>query len=650
MSQDTLVTKANAVVFAFAKGGSSWDPIAGANDVSHVCIYKNSSDNYRLVVSLEKNNKVLVTENMNKDHKYTTDPAQPKFHKYKIEMPNITKYYGFNFVEDHEGKSFEREVRLALLKAKPVDGGKPNGTKALPDPKSKTTNSHSPEVSKVGLAKSTDHINNHAIETKSTTPPSKPRTTSVYIPSGSLHFNAPSNNAGPVSPKAQGPSSLKGTSTSPQSSPRGAVSSPNTPPSTVKTTFNQATKTPPSTVHTPALSKIASTAHITSPSSINSAASTTSPVTSPKGDTRDRREKIIDEILSTEKDYIDSLRLLNELYFIPLKYASRLKSEVVIPKEDLNKIFYGFYTIFELNKTFEQELQALKHNNTLYLKLGQVFRLFAPSMKLYIDYVNKYEGAIQTIDKYKAQNSYFVNFLRETNEDPESQRRGIGDFLIMPIQRIPRYVLLLNELLKKTDGSHQDYLNIKSALDEVEKIANYINERKKEHDSLEMVQKIQDRFSPKDAPLLKESRRFIYEISLYTVDPEFQPPKNGIKKKKGKEPTPDQLGLLKVEFFLFNDIGVWGVQDKQYLVQRNRVKLLDLMPTETTPYYTVPFYEITDNYKGFTLMSSQGPVETFYATEIDKIDQFLKLLSDAITKENDSKLEELKRKQTKKVL
>ena len=33
-------------------------------------------------------------------------------------------------------------------------------------------------------------------------------------------------------------------------------------------------------------------------------------------------------------------------------------------------------------------------------------------MKLYIDYVNKYEGAIQTIDKYKAQNAYFVNFLR----------------------------------------------------------------------------------------------------------------------------------------------------------------------------------------------------------------------------------------------
>lgn len=79
---------------------------------------------------------MLITENMNKDHKYTTDPAQPKFHKYKIETPAVTvsvclaflilhsaltitqKYYGFNFVEDHECKSFEREVRLALLKGR----------------------------------------------------------------------------------------------------------------------------------------------------------------------------------------------------------------------------------------------------------------------------------------------------------------------------------------------------------------------------------------------------------------------------------------------------------------------------------------------------------------------------------------------------
>jgi hypothetical protein len=67
----------------------------------------------------------------------------------------------------------------------------------------------------------------------------------------------------------------------------------------------------------------------------------------------------------------------------------------------------------------------------------------APSMKLYIDYVNRYETALQTIQKLRESSDVFSHFLDENQQDPDSQRRNIQDFLIMPIQRIPRYVLLL---------------------------------------------------------------------------------------------------------------------------------------------------------------------------------------------------------------
>jgi hypothetical protein len=36
-------------------------------------------------------------------------------------------------------------------------------------------------------------------------------------------------------------------------------------------------------------------------------------------------------------------------------------------------------------------------------------------------------------------------------------------FLVKPIQRLPKYVLLLKDLLKHTDPSHPDYVNIESA-------------------------------------------------------------------------------------------------------------------------------------------------------------------------------------------
>jgi hypothetical protein len=47
----------------------------------------------------------------------------------------------------------------------------------------------------------------------------------------------------------------------------------------------------------------------------------------------------------------------------------------------------------------------------------------------------------------------------------------------MPVQRIPRYRLLLQELFDHTPHTHPDYQSLKSALDEVSKRADEINER-----------------------------------------------------------------------------------------------------------------------------------------------------------------------------
>ena len=54
-------------------------------------------------------------------------------------------------------------------------------------------------------------------------------------------------------------------------------------------------------------------------------------------------------------------------------------------------------------------------------------------------------------------------------------------YLIMPIQRIPRYVLLLSDLLKFTDPTHPDHKNLTEAVAKVEGVARFINEKVKFH-------------------------------------------------------------------------------------------------------------------------------------------------------------------------
>jgi hypothetical protein len=123
--------------------------------------------------------------------------------------------------------------------------------------------------------------------------------------------------------------------------------------------------------------------------------------------------------------------------------------------------------------------------------------LQAPSMKLYIDYVNKYDSTLQIVKKYRTENVIFDGFLKAGQEDNDAKGRGFHDFTVMPIQRIPRYVLLLQQIIKYTDASHPDFANIEAALKEVEKIASYINQKKKEYDLTEKVAMVQSCFVPK---------------------------------------------------------------------------------------------------------------------------------------------------------
>lgn len=48
------------------------------------------------------------------------------------------------------------------------------------------------------------------------------------------------------------------------------------------------------------------------------------------------------------------------------------------------------------------------------------------------------------------------------------------NFLILPVQRLPRYVLLLRDLLKFTPEEHTDFENLSKAVDKMSSVADYV--------------------------------------------------------------------------------------------------------------------------------------------------------------------------------
>ena len=67
----------------------------------------------------------------------------------------------------------------------------------------------------------------------------------------------------------------------------------------------------------------------------------------------------------------------------------------------------------------------------------------------------------------------FKSFCESRLNDPSNVRKlELMSYLIMPVQRIPRYRLLLQEILKNTPDDMSDKEEFESALSKIEEVAN----------------------------------------------------------------------------------------------------------------------------------------------------------------------------------
>ncbi len=64
-------------------------------------------------------------------------------------------------------------------------------------------------------------------------------------------------------------------------------------------------------------------------------------------------------------------------------------------------------------------------------------------------------------------------------------RFTLDDLLIKPVQRIPRYVLFIKDLLKHTFVSHSDHAPLQQALGELTALAERVNTSERERGRLE---------------------------------------------------------------------------------------------------------------------------------------------------------------------
>jgi hypothetical protein len=108
--------------------------------------------------------------------------------------------------------------------------------------------------------------------------------------------------------------------------------------------------------------------------------------------------------------------------------------------------------------------------------VGDLFIEFAPMLKLYAQFASNNEASSRLVAQLREDNEEFAEFADAASNDARCKGQSIESFLIMPIQRIPRYSLLLAELRKHTPEAHADFALLPKAEEVVAMVGKNINE------------------------------------------------------------------------------------------------------------------------------------------------------------------------------
>ena len=122
------------------------------------------------------------------------------------------------------------------------------------------------------------------------------------------------------------------------------------------------------------------------------------------------------------------------------------------------------------------------------------------------------KSCLENYPKFSQFHENCVNNIAELN------KKGLDQLLIAPIQRIPRYVLLVREALKYvSDASSAEEL--RSISYEIEKVVEFLNMTKHKSEQTEMLFTIQRKVNYFPPDFLRAERNFLTKIACYMVDP-----------------------------------------------------------------------------------------------------------------------------------
>ncbi|XP_033092632.1 FYVE, RhoGEF and PH domain-containing protein 3 isoform X4 [Trachypithecus francoisi] len=179
---------------------------------------------------------------------------------------------------------------------------------------------------------------------------------------------------------------------------------------------------------------------------------------------------IAQELLHTEETYVRRLHLLDQVFCTGLTDAG-------IPPEVTTGIFSNISSIHRFHGQFllpELKTRITEEWDTN-PRLGDILQKLAPFLKMYGEYVKNFDRAVGLVSTWTQRSPLFKDIIHSIQKQEVCGNLTLQHHMLEPVQRVPRYELLLKDYLKRLPQDAPDRKDAERSLELISTAANHSN-------------------------------------------------------------------------------------------------------------------------------------------------------------------------------
>ncbi|XP_034032954.1 FYVE, RhoGEF and PH domain-containing protein 4-like isoform X2 [Thalassophryne amazonica] len=218
--------------------------------------------------------------------------------------------------------------------------------------------------------------------------------------------------------------------------------------------------------------------------------------------------KIASELLQTEKAYVARLKLLDQVFCAKLMDEANKGTFSV---DMVKNIFSNISSIHTFHSQFLlPDLEKRMGEWESKPRIGDILQKLTPFLKMYAEYVKNFDKAMDLLKLWNERSPQFKAIIQEIQGLEVCGNLTLQHHMLEPVQRVPRYEMLLKDYLKKLPQDDPDRRDAEKSLEIIATAATHSNSAIRKTENLKKLIEIYEMLGEEE-DIVNPSNEFIKE-------------------------------------------------------------------------------------------------------------------------------------------